>query len=104
MRVIRVHCGPLAVAFLAGVVPAACLNAWLLAGYAEPDFEMGFPMTYLACMLLLVVWEMPLATAPVTLYLGQALFTEHLARGRSRRLFAASLPQMFFYQVLLRAF
>jgi len=102
LRVIRVHGWPLAAAFVAGVAPAMCLNAWLLADYTEPDFTLGFPSNYLWYMLLLVVWQMPLATAPVTLYLGEALFTDRPHPRQIARLLAGSLPQMFFYQVLLR--
>ena len=60
-------------------------EAWggevLLADYAAYDFELGFPATYMWLMFLLVVLEMPLVTAPVTLY------------RRRRPVPAASLPR-----------
>jgi len=102
LRVIRVYAWPLAVALLVGVAPMICLNAWLLADYAEVDFELGFPATYCWYMLQLVIWEMPLATAPITLYLGQALFMQRPSARRMVAGFSASLPQLLIYQVLCR--
>lgn len=103
LRVIRVYAGPLALAFACGVVPAACLNAWLLADYAEYDFALGFPATHMWYMFLLVVLEMPLATAPVTLYLGEALFTERPRPSEIVGKFWRSLPQLLFFQLFLRS-
>lgn len=103
LRVIRVYAWPLAVAFACGVVPAMGLNAWLLAPHAEPDFEVGFPASYVALMLLLVVSEMPLVTAPMTLYLGQALFERRPRPAEIAGKFFGSLPQLAFYQLLLRS-
>lgn len=106
LRVIRVYAFPLALAFACGVVPAMCLNAWLLADYAEPDFEflpgVYVPASYMWFMLLLVIWEMPLVTAPVTLYLGQALFEDWPQPGEIARRLLRSLPQMVWYQLILR--
>ncbi len=103
LRVIRVYAWPLAVAFACGAVPAACLNAWLLADWAEYDFELGFPATYLWYMFLMIVLEMPLVTAPVTLYLGEALFTERPRPGEIARKLWRSLPQLLFFQLFLRS-
>jgi len=102
LKVIRVHAGPLTLALVAGVLPLALLNAWLLADYREPDFDIGFPLTYMWYMTLLVVWQTPLATAPATLYLGKALFVGRPGVGRIARDCAGSLPQLLFYQVLMR--
>jgi hypothetical protein len=85
------------------VAPAMLLNGWLLAGMAEPAFDEKAPFAYLWWMLLLVLFEMPLATAFATLYLGEAVFQE---RPRMRNLvggFFRALPQLFLFQVLLRA-
>jgi hypothetical protein len=103
LRVIRVYAWPLAVAFACGAVPAACLNAWLLADYAQYDFELGFPASYMWYMLLLMVLEMPLVTAPVTLYLGEALFTQRPRPAEIARRFFRSLPQLLFFQLFLRS-
>jgi len=104
LRVIREYAWPLGLAFAAGVVPAMCLNAWLLSDYAPVGFTEAEFLSYMWLMLLLVVWEMPLVTAPVTLYLGQALFTERPKPGEIARELGGSLPQMLWYQVILRAF
>ncbi|MBN2476851.1 MAG: hypothetical protein JXB62_19750 [Pirellulales bacterium] len=103
LRVIRVYAGPLSLAFMVGVVPAMLLNAWLLADYADVDFiESGF-LRYMGWMVLLVLWETPLVTAPITLYLGHALFSEHPRPAEIAREFLCSLPQMLWYQVIGRA-
>jgi len=103
LRVIRVYAWPLALAFACGVVPAACLNHWLLADYAEYDFELGFPARYMWYMFMLVILEMPLVTAPVTLYLGEALFTQRPRPGEIARRLWRSLPQLVFFQLFLRS-
>ena len=106
LRVIREYAWPLLVALAIGAVPVMGFNAWLLADFADVDFvEAEFAYArYMALMLLLVIWEMPLVTAPVTLYLGQALFTDRPQPREVARGFVDSLGQMLWYQVLLRAF
>lgn len=104
LRVIRAYAGPLATALAAGVVPMMLLNAWLLADYAEPDYEAGFPFGYMFFALVLVIWEMPLAAAPATVYLGEALFSQRPQLGKIARGLRDSLPQLLVYQVLLRGF
>jgi hypothetical protein len=102
LLVIRAYALPLALAFAAGVVPAMLLNAWLLTGLIQPAAEAEFPTAYVWWMLLMVLWETPLVTAPITLYLGQALFRERPRPGKIVRGFVGSLPQMLFYQGLVR--
>jgi hypothetical protein len=102
LRVIRAYPGLLAAALAAGVVPAMLLNAWLTAGAIGPDAETVPPMGYMYGMFLLVFWEAPLATAAVTLVLGQSLFSDRVQAGKISRNFLASLPQLLLYQVLLR--
>ncbi|MCX7428462.1 MAG: hypothetical protein NTW96_22905 [Planctomycetia bacterium] len=102
LRVVRWCAGPLAIALAAGIVPTFLLNAYLLSGYEEPDFELGFPIWYMIDVALLMLWEIPLATAPATLYLGQALFEERPSAGRIAGNFVRSLPQLIWYQVVLR--
>ena len=99
---IRAYAGSLAAALVVGVVPAMLLNAWLLAGALTVDPDIPFPALYLWLMFLMVLWEVPLVTAPVTLCLGQALFSEQVDSRKIARNFAASLPQLTLYQVLLR--
>ena len=77
LRVIRVHGLPLVAALAIGVIPLQLVNYLLLSGLLSGvDFEVEAPEGYLVALAILVVWEIPLATAPMTLYLGQALFVE----------------------------
>jgi len=103
LRVIRAYAGPLAAAFLLGVAPLMALNCWLLADYVEADFPADFPATYMWYLLQLVVWQMPLATAPITLYLGQAVFRQRPRPAELLRDFRRALPQLLWYQVIFRA-
>ena len=103
LHVIRAHAWPLAAALAVGVLPMMLLNAWLLGPRLQMDPELGLPVGYMGNMLLLVLWEMPLATAPLTLYLGQTLFLERPRPGRIALDFLKSLPQLLLFQVVLRA-
>jgi hypothetical protein len=100
--VIRVYAWPLAVALLAGILPFVVFNAWLLADLTEPTIDEPFPMRYMWCMLFLVVWEIPLATSLATLYLGEAVFLERPSMGNILRGLIRALPQLIWYQVLIR--
>ena len=100
--VIRAHALPLCVALVAGVAPFALLNAWLLGGLAYHDFELGFPFAYVFWMLVLVVWQIPLATAPVTAYLGKALFAERPPARDVAADLLRSLPQLLLFQGIVR--
>lgn len=110
LRTIRVYSWQLAAAFALGVLPIMALNAWLLADFAEPDVEIPLPSetvvyvpgTYMVCMVLLLFFEVPLATAPITLYLGQALFTDRPQMQKMVGTYFRSLPQVLLYQVVLR--
>ena len=76
LRVSRVYAWPLLPALAVGILPAMLLNAWLLREIAEPEFNQSVPFAYLWWMLILVLFEMPLATALATLYLGEAVFQD----------------------------
>jgi hypothetical protein len=104
LRVVREFAGPLLLALCAGIAPVIALNRWLLAGIFEADLSLEFPIRYLLVMLLLVAWEIPLATAPLTLYLGQAVFTERPSARQIAREFFGSLGQLVVFQVLFRPF
>jgi hypothetical protein len=101
LRVMREYVAPLAVWLMAGVLPLAALNAWLLGDF--PSQVDGAEMfKYVFLMTLLVIYEAPLALAPVTLFLGQALFTERPRWQGILRQWLGSLPQIVLYQGLLR--
>ena len=107
LRVMRAYAGPLCAALLAGIVPFYVLNVWLLSDYAQSGLEINIDPRYPFLLVMLVVWEIPLATAPATLLLGQALFEEQPAPGKvvvgriAGDLWRLS-SQLFVYQVLIR--
>jgi len=102
LRVLRAHAAALTGLFFLGVMPLALLNAYLLRNYLEPETELEIPLTYLWYMILVVLIEAPLATAAVTLYLGEALFNETVSPRKIAQDYVRTFPQMFFFQVLLR--
>lgn len=121
LRVIRAHAGPLLLALAAGVVPMMLLDTWLLADYSERTYQPGtlvpsvlwnlvltffvgvWDMSrYLFFALVLVTWQMPLAAAPATVYLGEALFSTRPSWRKVLRSLRGSAPQLLFYQGLLR--
>jgi hypothetical protein len=102
LRVCRVYAWPLLLALAVGILPMMLLNAWLLAGIANLDLEFGFAAEYLFYLLLLVALETPLATAPATLYLGEALFSDRPDTRAIARAFLEALPKLLLYQLLLR--
>ena len=88
-----------------GVAPFAVLNVWLLPLPEMLDVDDSYAFQYLLMQHgLMMTWEAPLATAPLTLYLGQVLFWQKVDR---KALFTGvfrGLPQLFLYQVVLRGF
>jgi len=102
LHVLRTHGAALAGCALIGMAPAALLNhaalTWAHSGsFAE---ESRRPTYYF--LMILVMIEAPLVTAPITLYLGRALF---VAKPRPRELardFFVCLPQLILLQVILR--
>jgi hypothetical protein len=102
LRVAASHAAPLAAAFVLGILPLAILNAWLLFDWTRYAVENDFPAGYLWWMVVLVLWETPVATAPATLYLGQVMFMQQVEPARLARSWAGSLPQLFFFQVVVR--
>jgi hypothetical protein len=108
--VTRAYAGPLLLALVVGVLPAMLLNAWLLAGELDLNIDGPYPQGYMFWipqgymfwMLVLVIAEIPLVTAPATLYLGEVVFLERPRAGGIARAYVRALPQLFLYQVLLR--
>lgn len=99
----RRYFGPLLVCALAGMLPLALLNHGLFstaAADAEDASELVAPIYWL---LICVMIEVPLATAPMTLYLGKALFEDSPSARQIAADYWACLPQMLLLQVLLRA-
>ncbi len=101
LQVIRTYFGGLMTAALAGVLPMVLLNYVIIAVFGNRlDEDSSFGAIFLAVLLVLV--EAPLATAPLTLYLGQALFVEHPSGKRVARDLVTCLPQLLLFQLFLR--
>ncbi|MGD9721947.1 MAG: hypothetical protein AB7O59_10465 [Pirellulales bacterium] len=102
LQAIRRYGGPLAICSLALVVPFAVLNHFIIfALFPEPqtDEAPGGVLYWITCLVLI---EAPLATAPITLYLGQALFVEKPAAQQVVRGLVACLPQLVLLQLIMR--
>ena len=114
LQVIREHAAPLAGWLTVGILPFALLNAWLLGGLVEsiPEMDTEYNVGDVVGALIgtgillamLVILEIPLATAFATLYLGKAVFEETPSPRQIFRAFLHSLPQLLLFQVLLRSF
>jgi hypothetical protein len=103
LHVVRRYSAPLAVCAALGIVPPAALNHWLITRlYPDVLSEDALPgiLYWLVCLVLI---EIPLATAPMTLYLGQALFIEKPRPAQIAQGFVACLPQLVLLQLVLRA-
>lgn len=112
LQVVREHARPLVLALAAGIVPFALLNIWLLGelvdSFLETDSNYGGSIAgqmflYGLMLAMLVILEMPLATAAGTLYIGKALFEQAPSARQISRDLCHSLPQLLLFQVLLRA-
>jgi hypothetical protein len=112
LAVTREHAGQLLGLLLLGTLPFLALNHWLVGtDVAIQLFDTEQPIEdvtrmwvyYVYVLSGLLVIEIPLATAPMTLYLGQALFVERVDWRRLGRDYLRNLPQMLFFQVFLRA-
>jgi len=102
LHVIRRY-APAIVAFgLMGILPAAVANHLLLAPTAADELSDN-PIGLYYTLVLLVLIEAPLATALVTIYLGQALFVDRPSTRTIFHTFRACVLQMFLLQFLLRA-
>ncbi len=104
LRVFRTHAGPLLAAFVLGITPFVVLNQLLLRGFRDPlHFEaVEHYLLYYLLLAILIVWEMPLATAAATLFLGQAVF---VGRPQPRQIagdLVRALPQLLLFQVMIR--
>ena len=105
LRIIREHGPALLVTSVVGAAPFFALNYWLLRDWVPELDAVHWDESvwqYGICMAFLVVWQIPLATALTTLYLGDALFLgEPSWRGIARNFFSR-LGQLFWLQVVVR--
>jgi hypothetical protein len=110
LLVIRAFLWPLLLTFAAGVLPLMVLHHWWLGGFdllvLDADVllhEGGWRLGVFFQSVALVALLAPLAAAPTTLYLGQALFLQRPSPWRIAQEWFASLPQLILLQVVLRA-
>ena len=101
LQLVRAHWLALAIASVVGSAPFALLNYWLLKDL--PFVEEQDYAWYGFRMVLLVLFEGPLAAVPATLLLGQAMFFERFQLSRMIRQGIDSLPQLVVYQLLVRS-
>jgi len=103
LKVLARHVGALSVLLIAGALPFSIVNyLWLASDLRDTDWAVNPPWLYVGWLIVLIVWETPVVTAGVTLYLGQVLFRPQADYGQLVRDWIASLPQLLFYQVFLR--
>jgi hypothetical protein len=100
LRVIRAYAAPLFNCWLLGALPFAVLNALLL-GRMIDEYEWGnTSFRYTLLMVQLVFLQAPLAMAPVTLYLGNAMFYQSTAPRKLLREWVETLwPQTWCHGV-----
>jgi hypothetical protein len=91
--VVRQRPWTIGLAAMAGIAPFAALNAWLI---SDPEFSL--PM-----FTLLVLMEIPWATAPLTAVLGNLMFGRRTTIVEVLGRLLRALPAMIVYQLLLRA-
>jgi len=103
LHIARRNFGPLLVCGLAGILPLALLNHWLFSAAAADAEDATELLGYAYWLMILIMIEVPLATALMTLYLGKALFEDHPSPRQIARDYWACLPQLFLLQVILRS-
>jgi len=98
LRVWRAMFWPLLGAGLIGMLPCLLFNWWWLSRLPLEDF--ADKRYYLSGVLLLSWWQLPLATAPLTVLLGQGMFQRQLDYRRAARELIQCAPQLIWYQCL----
>jgi hypothetical protein len=102
LRVLVAYLGPL-VLCAAGVIAPLALGHWLLLGWmVQGDFDPFAVWRYELLLAQLALIEAPLATALVTLYLGEVMFCQHPTVGGLVRDALRLLPRLFIGQIVLR--
>ena len=102
LHVIRAHAGPVLVCALVGVLPMMVVNYAIVNSFYGSQLAEDADFDAFVLAMLLVMIEAPLATAPLTLYLGQALFLEDPNPREMARHFLQCLPQLILFQLFVR--
>ncbi|HEX3726825.1 MAG TPA: hypothetical protein VHV08_11310, partial [Pirellulales bacterium] len=102
LHVLRANAKPLAICAVVAILPLALMNHALVNLLLRDDFRDELRGSGMFRLMMLIMIEAPLATAPMTLWLGQALFVEKPSRSAIVRAFVSCLPQLVLLQVLAR--
>lgn len=101
LRVTATHAPGLLLALVLGAGPFWALNT-LVASQADGlDSHQYEPIAFVFWTLWAMLVEAPIATAPLTLYLGQLTFQQHVSWRRLGWDYLMSLPQMILFYGLL---
>jgi hypothetical protein len=100
--VARHWAGPLTAALACGALPIALVNHFLLRGLIYDSLLQEEWAAYMTCMAVLVFLEAPLATALVTVFLGQAMFAERPSLAQAARDVLPRIGQLFWYGFVVR--
>lgn len=102
LHVVKRFAAPLSLALLAGIVPLALASHLWSFDTAPMEEDLAWGTQYTLWILFLAALWAPLAGAPATLLLGQALFMEQPSARRIARDFVTALPQLFLFQIVVR--
>jgi hypothetical protein len=94
--------GPVMLAIVAGALPFALANAWLLRKLLDDSEFTASEWEYAMWLGLLVFLQLPLASSVATVYLGQAMFVEKPSWRRVWHDTLACWRQLFWTQGVLR--
>lgn len=103
LQVTRAHVGPIALCLLVGALPMCLANYYFLSDAdLEDPVEPVEAFAYIWVIAVLMLLEVPLATAPITLYLGQVMFDQQFSLRKLVGDLVRSLPQLLLLQGLIR--
>lgn len=102
LRVIWTRPGPWLLMLAVGAVPCGLFNGWWFYDSVSQSIDDGELPAAIFWYVPLLLWQIPLATAPLTLYLGQMLFSKEWSGRRLRQDLGRSLPQLLLLQVVVR--
>ncbi len=101
LQVIRAHGSAVVTSSAVGILPLILVN-FFVTKWLYADFDEDARGGYWFLLSILVMIEAPMATAPLTLYLGRALFVDKPNVREMARDFLSCLPQMLLLQLFLR--
>lgn len=103
LQLLRFHWWSLLVTLAVIAIPLSLANFWIISGILDPDNLRDTPNSQIWLLVLLMLWEAPLGTALMTLYLGQITFTRTVDWNRLCQDYLGSLLQLLWFQGILRS-